>query len=158
MSTQTSTTEENQTPFDLDSEIKKAQDILSESNLSLTKLADFVENFTSKMQEKYPKMMEIAMSAASSVQQSGPAAQAAEEEVNSFDVVITDVGSKKLNLIKEVRAISGLGLADSKAMVDNIASKGKATLKSSVDKKDAEEMKKKIEAVGAKVDLVPAKD
>merc|ERR1712012_727479 len=103
--------EENQTSFDLDNEIKKAQDILSESNLSLTKLADFVENFTSKMQEKYPKMMEIAMSAASSVQQSGPATQAEAEEVNSFDVVITDVGSKKLNLIKEVRAISGLGLA-----------------------------------------------
>lgn len=140
--------------FNLDEQIKIAKELLNEENVPLTKLASFVEEFANGLSQKYPKMMEIAMSAGAS--QAAPAAAAADapEEPTSFDVVITGIGTDKINVIKEVRAISGLGLKESKDIVDKAAADGKSVMKSGVDKKEAESIKAKLEAVGAKVDLI----
>lgn len=77
----------------------------------------------------------------------GGAAEAAEEKTE-FDVVLTDAGANKINVIKEVRGITGLGLKEAKDLVE---AGGK--VKEGVSKADAEEMKKKLEAAGAKVEL-----
>ncbi len=75
------------------------------------------------------------------------AAEAAEEKTE-FDVVLTDAGANKINVIKEVRAITGLGLVEAKNLVE---AGGK--VKEGVSKADAEAMKKKLEEAGAKVEL-----
>ena len=77
-----------------------------------------------------------------------PAADAAEEK-DSFDVVLAASGDQKINVIKEVRAITGLGLKEAKDMVEGAPK----TLKEGVKKEEAEEMKTKLEAAGAKVEL-----
>jgi len=79
----------------------------------------------------------------------GPAAAAAPvEEQTEFDVVLTDAGANKINVIKEVRAITGLGLKEAKDLVE---AGGK--VKEQAAKADAEDIKKKLEAAGAKVEL-----
>jgi len=79
----------------------------------------------------------------------GPAAAAAvEEEKTEFDVVLTDAGANKINVIKEVRTITGLGLKEAKDLVE---AGGK--VKEGVSKADAEGFKKALEAAGAKVEL-----
>ena len=79
----------------------------------------------------------------------GPAAAAAPaEEQTEFDVVLTDAGANKINVIKEVRTITGLGLKEAKDLVE---AGGK--VKEAVGKADAEAMKKKLEEAGAKVEL-----
>jgi len=78
----------------------------------------------------------------------GPAAAAAEEKTE-FTVVLTAAGDKKIEVIKEVRAITGLGLKEAKDLVEGAPK----PVKEGVNKKDAEDMKKKLEAAGAKVEL-----
>jgi large subunit ribosomal protein L7/L12 len=70
-------------------------------------------------------------------------------EKTEFDVVLTSGGDNKINVIKEVRAITGLGLKEAKDLVEGAPK----SVKEGVAKKDAEEMKKKLEAAGAKVEL-----
>jgi len=77
------------------------------------------------------------------------AAAAPAEEKTEFEVVLASAGDNKINVIKEVRAITGLGLTEAKALVDGAPK----TVKESVAKAEAEEMKKKLEAAGAKVEL-----
>ena len=77
-----------------------------------------------------------------------PAAEAAEEK-DAFDVVLTAAGDQKINVIKEVRAITGLGLKEAKDMVEGAPK----TLKEGVKKEEAEAMKSQLEAAGAKVEL-----
>ena len=77
-----------------------------------------------------------------------PAADAAEEK-DAFDVVLSAAGDQKINVIKEVRAITGLGLKEAKDMVEGAPK----TLKEGVKKEEAEAMKAKLEAAGAKVEL-----
>ena len=80
----------------------------------------------------------------------GGAAAPAAEEKTEFDVILVDGGSNKIAVIKEVRnVVSGLGLAEAKALVE----KGGAKLKEGVKKEEAEEVKKKMEAAGAKVEI-----
>ena len=93
----------------------------------------------------------IEPAAGGAVMMAGPAGGAAapvEEEKTEFDVVLTDAGANKINVIKEVRAITGLGLKEAKDLVE---AGGK--VKEGASKADAEEMKKKLEAAGAKVEL-----
>ncbi len=78
----------------------------------------------------------------------GAAAPAAEEK-SEFDVVLAEVGAEKIKVIKAVREVTGLGLADAKALVDGAPK----TVKEAVAKEEAEEIKKKIEEAGAKVEL-----
>jgi large subunit ribosomal protein L7/L12 len=80
----------------------------------------------------------------------GPAVAVVVEEKTEFDVVLTEGGPNKIAVIKEVRgAISGLGLAEAKALVEGAPK----VLKSGIPKAEAEEIKKKIEAAGAKVEI-----
>ena len=81
----------------------------------------------------------------------GPAAAAAApaEEKTEFDVVLTNFGDNKINVIKEVRAITGLGLGEAKALVEGAPK----TVKEGANKADAEAIKAKLEAAGAKVEL-----
>jgi large subunit ribosomal protein L7/L12 len=80
----------------------------------------------------------------------GPAAPVAEvEEKTEFDVVLTDAGAQKINVIKEVRAITGLGLKEAKDLVEAAPK----AIKEAVSKSEAEEIKKKVEAAGAKVEI-----
>ena len=79
----------------------------------------------------------------------GGAAAAAVEEKTEFDVVMTDFGAEKIKVIKEVRGITGLGLAEAKAKVEGVP----AVLKEQVSKDEAEAIKKQLEEVGAKVEL-----
>ncbi len=79
----------------------------------------------------------------------GGAAAAPVEEKTEFTVVLAKAGEKKIEVIKEVRAITGLGLKEAKDLVEGAPK----PVKEGVNKKDAEEMKKKLEAVGASVEL-----
>ena len=79
----------------------------------------------------------------------GVAAAPAGEEKSEFSVFLASAGDKKINVIKEVRAITGLGLKEAKDLVEAAPKE----VKSGVAKKDAEEFKKKLEAAGAKVEL-----
>lgn len=96
------------------------------------------------MEEKF------GVSAAAAVA-AGPAgdAGAAAEEQTEFDVVLTSIGDKKVNVIKAVRAITGLGLKEAKGMVDGAPS----TIKEAASKDDAEEAKKQLEEAGASAEL-----
>ena len=80
----------------------------------------------------------------------GPAVAEAKEEQTEFDVILTEGGPNKIAVIKEVRgAVSGLGLAEAKALVEGAPK----VLKSGIPKAEAEEIKKKIESAGAKVEI-----
>ena len=79
----------------------------------------------------------------------GGAAAPAAEEKTEFDVVLADVGDEKIKVIKAVREITGLGLAEAKALVEAAPK----AVKEAVGKDEAEEMKKKLEEAGAKVEL-----
>ena len=79
----------------------------------------------------------------------GGAAAAVVEEKTEFDVVLVDVGAQKINVIKEVRAITSLGLKEAKDLVEAAPK----AIKEGVSKAEAEEIKKKVEAAGAKVDI-----
>nr|WP_067290765.1 50S ribosomal protein L7/L12 [Marinobacterium profundum] len=104
---------------------------------------DVVE-LVSAMEEKF------GVSAASAVM-AGPAgdAAAAVEEQTEFDVILTAAGDKKVNVIKAVRAATGLGLKEAKAVVDTAPS----TVKDGLSKDDAEALKKALEEAGASVEL-----
>ena len=94
---------------------------------------------------------EFGVSAAAAVAVAGPAAAAgpAVEEKTEFDVLLAEAGAEKIKVIKAVREITGLGLAEAKGLVDGAPK----TLKEAVGKDEAEEIKKKLEEVGAKVEL-----
>ena len=96
------------------------------------------------MEEKFGVSAAAAVAAA-------PAAAAAEaaEEQTEFDVVLTGIGEKKVNVIKAVRELTGLGLKEAKEMVDGAPS----TIKEGAGKGEAEEAKKKLEEAGASVEL-----
>ncbi len=85
----------------------------------------------------------VAMAAA------GGAAAAPVEEKTAFDVVLLEAGANKINVIKEVRVITGLGLAEAKTLVEA----GGKTVKEGASKEDAEKFKKQLEAAGAKVQI-----
>ena len=90
--------------------------------------------------------------AAAAAVMAGPAGgdgAAAAEEKSEFDVMLTAVGDKKINVIKEVRGITGLGLKEAKELVDNAPS----AIKEGVPKDEAEEVKTKLEGAGATVEL-----
>ena len=79
----------------------------------------------------------------------GPAQAAVVEEKTEFDVVMTSFGAEKIKVIKEIRGITGLGLAEAKALVEGVPAK----VKEGISKEDAEALKAQLEAVGATVEL-----
>ena len=119
----------------------------------LKKLAEEIVGLTLLQAQELKTILKdeygIEPAAGGAVMVAGPAAAAeAVEEKTEFDVVLTDAGANKINVIKEVRGITGLGLKEAKDLVE---AGGK--VKEGVSKADAEEMKKKLEAAGAKVEL-----
>ena len=109
-------------------------------NLSVLELADLVH----ALEDAFG-----VSAAAVAAPAAGAAAAAPVEEKTEFDVVMTDFGAEKIKVIKEVRGILGLGLAEAKALVEGVPAK----IKEAVSKEEAEELKGKLEAVGAKVEL-----
>ena len=111
------------------------------SNMSVLELSELVKEFEEK----------FGVSAQATVVAGGGAgdAGAAAEEKTEFDVVLTDAGAKKINAIKAVRAITGLGLKEAKAAVEETPS----VLKEGVSKEEAEEFKKQLEEAGASCEL-----
>lgn len=97
------------------------------------------------MEEKFGVSAAAAVAVAPGAADGGAAA----EEKTEFDVVLTAAGDKKVNVIKAVRAITGLGLKEAKGMVDGAP----ATVKEGISKDDAEEAKKQLEEAGATVEL-----
>ena len=120
----------------------------------LTKIVDELSSLTVLEAAELSKLLEEkwGVSAAAPVAVAAPGAAAAAapvEEKTEFTVVLSAIGDKKIEVIKEVRAITGLGLKEAKDLVEGAPK----TVKDGVNKADAEAMKKKLEAVGAKVEL-----
>ena len=109
------------------------------SNMSVMEVVDLI----SAMEDKF------GVTAAAAVAAPVAADTAAAEEKTEFDVVLASMGDKKVNVIKAVRAITGLGLKDAKDMVEGAP----ATVKEAASKDEAEEIKKQLEEAGATVEL-----
>ncbi len=115
------------------------------SGLTVLEVAELVKSLEDKW-----GVSAAAPVAAVAVAAGGAAPAAAAEEKTEFDVILVDGGANKIAVIKEVRnVVAGLGLAEAKALVE----KGGAKLKEGVKKEEAEEVKKKLEAAGAKVEI-----
>jgi len=120
----------------------------------LAKIVDDLSARTVLEASELSKMLEEkwgVSAAAPAAAAAAPAAAAAApaEEKTEFDVVLAAFGDNKINVIKEVRAITGLGLGEAKALVEGAPK----TVKEGVNKAEAEDIKKKLEAAGAKVEL-----
>jgi large subunit ribosomal protein L7/L12 len=116
------------------------------SGLTVLEIADLVK----QLEEKWGVSAAAPVAVAAAGPAAGGAAPAAEEEKTAFDVILKEAGGNKIAVIKEVRAaVAGLGLAEAKALVEGAPK----TLKEGVTKEEAEEIKKKIEAAGAKVEI-----
>lgn len=118
----------------------------------LAKLVDELSALTVMEAVDLAKMLEekwgVSAAAAVAVAAGGAAAGAAEEK-DEFTVVLAEAGANKINVIKEIRAITQLGLKEAKDLVDGAPK----TVKEGVNKAEAEEIKKKLEEAGAKVEL-----
>jgi len=124
-------------------ELSKDQVIDYLSNLPVIQIADLIKTLEDKWGVKAAPVAVAAPAAAA-----GPAAAPAEEQTE-FTVVLKDAGANKINVIKVVREITGLGLKEAKDIVEGAPK----DLKEGVSKADAGEMKKKLEEAGAKVEL-----
>jgi large subunit ribosomal protein L7/L12 len=126
-------------------DITKADVIEFIANMSVLELSEMVK----EMEEKFG----VSAAAPVAMMAAGPAGEAggaeAAEEKNEFDVVLTAAGDKKIAVIKEVRAITGLGLKEAKALVDEAPK----PVKEGVPKEEAEKIKAQLEEAGAQVDL-----
>ena len=111
------------------------------AEMSVMEVVELVE----AMEEKFNVSAAAAVAAAPAAAAAGEAA----EEKTEFDVVLTGAGEKKVNVIKAVRELTGLGLKEAKEMVDSAPS----VIKEGASKDDAEEAKKKLEEAGASVEL-----
>ena len=117
------------------------------SELSVLEIAGLVKQLEEKWGVSAAAPVAVAGPAAGAV---GAAAAPAAEEKTTFDVILKEMGSNKIAVIKEVRgAVPGLGLAEAKALVEGAPK----TIKEGVTKEEADEIKKKIEAAGAKVEI-----
>ena len=124
-------------------EIKKEEVIEWLSNQSVLEIAGLVKDLEEKWGVSAAAPVAVAAAPA------GGAAAPAAEEKTEFDVILADMGAKKIDVIKEVKAITGLGLAQAKALVEGAPK----PVKEGIGKKEAEEIKAKLEAAGAKVEL-----
>jgi large subunit ribosomal protein L7/L12 len=111
-------------------------------NMTVMELADFVEAFKDKFG------VEAAVAAPAAAPAAGAEA-AAEEEKDEFDVVLTEIGGKKIQVIKVVREVTSLGLKEAKDLVDGAPN----AVKEAVTKEEAEQIKAKLEEQGATVEL-----
>ena len=119
----------------------------------LNKIIDELSSLTVVEAAELSKQLEekwgVTAAAAVAAAPAGGAAAAPTEEKDEFTIVLAAAGDKKINVIKEVRAVTSLGLKEAKDLVEGAPKEGKSGLK----KQEAEEIKKKLEAAGAKVEL-----
>jgi large subunit ribosomal protein L7/L12 len=116
------------------------------SGLTVLEVADLVK----KLEEKWGVSAAAPVAVAAAPAAGGATAAPAAEEKTTFDVILKEVGGNKIAVIKEVRAaVAGLGLADAKALVESAPK----PIKEGVSKEEADEIKKKVEAAGAKVEV-----
>lgn len=121
----------------------KEEIIQAIENMTVLELSELVKELEDKF--GVTAAAPVAMAAAPA----GGAAEAAEEEKTEFDVVLSDVGSQKIKVIKAVREITGLGLKEAKSLVDSAPK----PVKEKISKDEAEEIKSKLEEVGASVEI-----
>lgn len=136
-------------------EVKMSQDKNSSDNvqeiinklekLTVLELADLVK----ALEDKFGVSAAAPLISQAAVPVQGVASAVQEEEKTEFDVVLKDIGANKIKVIKEVRAATGLGLKESKELVEGAPK----TVKEKVEKKEAQELKEKLEAVGATVEI-----
>ena len=114
------------------------------SNMSVLELSELVK----EMEDKFGVSAAAPVAMMAAAPGAGDAGAAAEEQTE-FDVVLTAIGDKKIQVIKEVRAITGLGLKDAKALVDDAPK----PVKEAVPKDEAEKIKAQLEEAGAQIEL-----
>jgi large subunit ribosomal protein L7/L12 len=124
-------------------DITKEQVVEFIENMTVIELADFVK----ELEEKFGVSAAAPVAAVAAV--AAPAAEAQVEEKDDFDVILKAAGDKKINVIKVVRAVTGLGLKEAKDLVDGAPQ----TVKEAMPKAEAEALKKQLEEAGATVEL-----
>ncbi len=120
--------------------LTKEQLIEELSNLKVIEIAELVK----QLEEKWGVSAAAPVAAAAAGGGGAPA-----EEKTTFDVILKEAGANKINVIKEVRAVTGLGLAEAKGLVESAPK----AVKEGVSKEDSEKIKKALEAAGAKVEI-----
>ncbi len=115
------------------------------SNMTVLELSELVK----ELEDKFGVSAAAPVAVAAAGAAPGGEAQEAAEEKTEFDVILADVGSSKIQVIKEVRAVTGLGLKDAKELVESAPK----PIKEGVSKEEAEKIKEQIEKVGAKVEI-----
>ena len=126
-------------------EVTKEQVVEFISNMSVLELSEMVK----ELEEKFGVSASAAAVAAAPAAGGAAGGEAEAEEKTEFDVILTSFGDKKINVIKEVRAITGLGLKEAKDLVEGAPK----AVKEDVAKDEAEEIKSKLEEVGASIEL-----
>jgi large subunit ribosomal protein L7/L12 len=124
-------------------DITKDQVVDFIANMSVLEMSELVK----EMEEKFG--VSAAAAAVAAPAASGGGTEAAAEEKTEFDVILTSFGEKKINVIKEVRSITGLGLKEAKEAVESAPK----AIKEGVSKEEAEEVKKKLEEAGASTEI-----
>jgi large subunit ribosomal protein L7/L12 len=125
--------------------ISRQELIDSLANMTVLELSQLIKD----LEEKFGVSAAAPMAMAAAAAPAAAAAAPAEEEKTEFDVVLTVCGANKIQVIKEVRAITSLGLKEAKEAVENVPT----TLKEAISKAEAEEIKKKLEDQGATVEI-----
>ncbi len=151
---ETAVAEEAKSEESKGSEEKKESPQLSEKlegfvktieEMSVLELADLVKG----LEDKFGVSAAAPAVAVAAAPGAGSAAGGAEEEKTIFTVVLADIGAKKINVIKEVRAVTSLGLKEAKDLVESAP----ADVKTDIPKEEAEKIKKQLEEAGAKIEL-----
>lgn len=125
---------------------KKVEEMLGTiEQMSVLELSNFVK----KIEEKFGVTAQAPIMAVAGTAGAGTAGAQAEEEKSTFTVVLASAGDKKIQVIKEIRTVTNLGLKEAKDLVESAPK----TVKEGVGKEEAEEIKKKLEGQGAKVEL-----
>ena len=126
-------------------EVTKEQVVEFISNMSVLELSEMVK----ELEEKFGVSAAAAAVAAAPAAGGAAGGEAAAEEKTEFDVILTSFGDKKINVIKEVRSITGLGLKEAKEFVES----SPKAVKEGVSTEEAEEIKKKLEEAGASAEI-----
>ncbi len=131
------------------------EDVKVEVSEEMEKFISYIENMTvldlSKLVKALEERLGVTAAAPVAAVAAAPAAGGEEvaEEKTEFDVILASIGDKKINVIKEVRAVTGLGLKEAKDLVDGAPK----PIKEGIGKEEAEELKSKLEAAGATIEI-----
>ena len=125
--------------------ISKEDVIAFIENMSVLELTDLIK----ELEEKFGVQAQAVPIAAGAVSGAPQEMEAKEEEKTEFDIILKEIGEKKIQVIKTVRTVTGLGLKEAKELVDNAPN----AVKQGISKKDAEDIKSQLEGAGAKAEI-----